>query len=367
MSNNENLLGVIRTLYQWRKAIMGLCLIAGILSVVLSFSFLDDYFESTTIFYAASPDLAKPENIYGTSLKDMDYYGNEHDIDRLLTIAKSNEMADYLIEKYDLYKHYEIDPDSKKAAFKVKRAFFKLYDVKKTKFDAIEMSIEDKDKKMAMDMVNDARNKMDEIAIRLIKQSQDLLIKNFERDMQDRLKKIKTLGDTLSMNRKKYGVYNTETQSEMLATLMIKAESKLAANQARLRMIEATPNPNRDTILNIKSTIAGSLVEVNNLSSALKKFNEGMSLVDVMAQEHEESSEQYSMDKEKYKQKKGAYNSVVSALHLVEAGGIPLDKSRPKRSIILLTTLMATFLFSSIGALILDAYRKVDWKEILNA
>ncbi len=367
MSNNENLLGVIRTLYQWRKAIMGLCLVAGILSVVLSFSFLDDYFESTTIFYAASPDLAKPENIYGTSVNDMRIYGDEHDIDRLLTIAKSNEMADYLIQKYDLYNHYEIDPESKKAAFKVKRAFFKQYNVQKTKFDAIEMSVEDKDKKMAMDMVNDARNKMDEIAIRLIKQSQDLLIKNFEKDMQLRLKKIKTLGDTLSMNRKKYGVYNTETQSEMLATMMIKAESKLAANRAKLKMIQASPNANRDTIMNIRAAIAGTEVEVNNLDLALKKFNEGMSLVDVMAQEHEESSEQYSMDKEKYKQKKGAYNSVVSALHLVEPGGIPLDKSRPKRSIILLTTLIATFLFSSIGVLIIDAYRKIDWKEILNA
>ena len=169
------------------------------------------------------------------------------------------------------------------------------------------------------------------------------------------------------MNRRKYGVYNTETQSEMLATLMIKAESKLAMNQAKLKMLKTSPNTNRDTLMNIQAIIAGTKVEVNSLEEALKKFNEGMSLVDVMAQEHEESSEQYSMDKEKYKQKKGAYNSTVSALHLVESGGIPLVKSRPKRSIILLTTLIATFLFSSIGALILDAYRKVDWKEVFNA
>jgi capsular polysaccharide biosynthesis protein len=71
MENNENLLGVISTLLRWRKPIIRICLIAGIGTALITWFGLDDYYQSTTVFYAASPDLGKPEAV-GEIERDRD-------------------------------------------------------------------------------------------------------------------------------------------------------------------------------------------------------------------------------------------------------------------------------------------------------
>ena len=147
MKNQDNLLGVIDTIMQWRKPIGRVVLIATAGTALIAFLFLKNYYQSTTIFFAASPDIFKPEQVFGTSNKDMEYYGSEEDVDRIMTIAQSASLYEFLIKKFDLYKHYDIDSTDEKAPFKVQEHLEKLYDVKKTKNNAIELSVEDLDKK----------------------------------------------------------------------------------------------------------------------------------------------------------------------------------------------------------------------------
>jgi uncharacterized protein involved in exopolysaccharide biosynthesis len=49
---------------------------------------------------------------------------------------------------------------------------------------------------------------------------------------------------------------------------------------------------------------------------------------------------------------------------VVEEAEVPLIKSRPKRSIIVIGAAFIAFIFTVIGILILDTYRDVDWKSI---
>jgi len=90
MEQQDNLIGVLRTLYKWRKPVGYVCLIAAIGSAILSLLLLDNYYQSTTTFYPASSDLAKPNQIFGLATEDVSYYGEEEELDRLMTIAKSS-------------------------------------------------------------------------------------------------------------------------------------------------------------------------------------------------------------------------------------------------------------------------------------
>ena len=160
--NTDNLLGVLKTLFKWKKQIFLVCLIAGIGSVIISL-LLPVYFQATTVFLAASPDQAKPELIFGSGTLEGEYYGNENDIDRILTIAESSELFDFLIDTFNLYQHYKIDSTANRAPYRVKKKLAKLYDVAKTKRDAIELSVEDQDKELAAAIANTARRKINEI------------------------------------------------------------------------------------------------------------------------------------------------------------------------------------------------------------
>ena len=365
MEHKDNLLGVLKTLYKWRKPIVYLCTAVAIGSVVISL-LLPNYYESTTIFYAASPDLAKPE-VVGVNEKDKEYYGESEDMDRVLTICESSKIADYLIKKYNLYEHYDIDSTRKKAAHKVKKAFLKHYEVVKTKYDAIEITVEDEDPQIAMNMVNDARIMVNDLGQQLIKNSQLESIKKQEQQLLEQKKNLKALGDSLAKLRNTYGIYNTVSQSELLAELLAKSESNLTRTKARLTQLQTTGGVRRDTITKLRSNITGYEEEVKSLNARIDHFNKGMSIVDALEQEHKEARDQTGLDNERLKHYRAAHQSPFTAIYLIEPGELPVVKSRPVRSVIVLASVFVAFLFGVIGVLLLEAYRDFNWKEIIDA
>ena len=224
----DSLLYLIGSVLKWRKQIIRITILVGIVTAITSLLFLSNYYQSTTIFLAASPKLAQPGYIFGRTSTELEIYGDDFDVDRIITISQSSEVINYLIEKFDLYKHYEIDRDAKRASYKVRLRFSKLYEVKKNKNEAIELSVEDKDPAMAAAIANAARQKIDEIGQRLIKDSHFRLIETYEDNLADFDRKIRSLSDSLGKRQRQYGIYNPESQSETYSQLIAKAESKLA-------------------------------------------------------------------------------------------------------------------------------------------
>jgi len=365
MDNRENLLGVIETIFRWKKPIIILCLLVGIGSVIITL-LLPNYYKSSTLYYVANPDLALPEPV-GNRLKEKTLYGRDSDIDRNLTIARSSQLVDYMVKKYNLYSHYDMDSTNVKAPFKVRERFLKLYQVQKTKYDAVELSVEDEDRELAAQMVNDARKQVELISRNLIKEGLGQQLETYQANLKNKEQQLVTLGDSLQGVRQKYGAYNTESQSEGLALLVATAESKLALNRAKLKALQSIPNIKRDTITLLKAYVSGIENELAHSKASLNKLNEGMASADGLTRAYKDAADQFSLDTERYKQLKIAYEAEPPVLYIVEEGTVPVVKSRPKRSIICLAAFLATFIFSVIAVLILDAYKDVNWKAIVNA
>jgi tyrosine-protein kinase Etk/Wzc len=364
MDNRNNLLGVLSTLFKWKKQILNVILLAGVGTAAISFLFLDDYYRATTVFYVASPDLFKPEQIFGTSNKDMEYKGTDADLDQVLTIAESNELYDFLIKSYDLYKHYDIDSTQQKAPFKVRERLQKLYEVKKTKFDAVELSVEDTDREFAARMANSAREKIDEITQRLIRNSQLSLIKAYESSFLEKEKTLLSINETLTRLRQNSGVIDPEQQTEAITKSAVEAEVNFARSKAKLEALRKMPSISRDTISFLEATVKGYEEEIKQSNIQLKRYNEGYNGVVSMKNQYERESEQMSRDKQRYLQLRIAYGSKISAILPIEPAATPIVKERPKRSIIIFSAVLIAFIFSIIGVLLADNYKDVSWKEI---
>ena len=364
MEYKDNLLGVVETVFKWKKFILVTCILTAVGASIVAL-LMPVYYKSTSIFYAASPDLAIPEVIFGESVEAPDYYGTENDIDRILSIANSNELAGFMIDSFNLYEHYDIDPNSKLGQYTVRLKFGKHFDVVKTKYDAIELSIEDQDKELAARMTNTARDHVNFLAQKLIRDSQKKLMLAYEGNTKAKESQLKTLNDSLQAVRLRYGVYNTLAQSEGLSDLIAKAEANLFNHQARLEALQGTGVP-RDTISLLRSKVKGYENELLKLNERLNKFNQGMAQVEVMKQSQLESSEQLAKDMERYKQVKAASESDFPTTLLLEAGTVPVIKSRPKRSLIVAAAVAVAFVFSVIGAVVFDTYRDVNWREVLH-
>jgi LPS O-antigen subunit length determinant protein (WzzB/FepE family) len=367
MENKDNLIGVLVTLFRYKRQILWATLATAVGTALISFLFLDNYYKSTTTFYPVSPDVFKPEQMFGQSTKDMDYYGGEEDVDRLLTIAQSGELYDFLIKKYDLYRHYKIDTTKEQAPYKVREALEGLYSVKKTKFNAIEIAVEDKDRRLAADMTNAARDKVDEIAQRLIREIQANLIRAYETSFTEKDKTLRGIGDTLMQMRNNYGVIDPEKQTEAVTKVSVEAQGNYIRSKARLDALKANPSVSKDTIALLEATLKGYEEESKNNVLVMKKYNEGYNGVSQMKQLYEQERNQIGRDQQRYSQLKVAFQTQIQALKLVESGAIPIVKSRPKRSILVLSATLIALVLSVIGALLIDSYRNVDWSAIQKA
>lgn len=365
MERKDSLLGVLETLFRWKKPILIVCAAAAFGSAGISL-LLSNYYQATTIFLAASPDQANPELLFNRSgALRIEIYGNENDIDRIMTIAQSQELVDFLVDSFDLYQHYDIDPDLPKASFHVRRRFFSLYDIQKTKRDAIELSIEDKDPEIAARMANAARSKIDAIAQELARDNILKTIQTYERDINIKSQQIRATGDTLAQLRQRFQVYNTESQTELVSQQISETEAKVIRDSTRLAFLRDAPGVPRDTILYLQAKVEGTRQELQQLRVRMRTLNEGIPTVQVYEKQYTESNQRLGENLERLRYWRAAYESEVPAILLVEAADVPIVKSRPRRSLIVLAATAVAFLFSALAVLLIDTYRDVDWRKII--
>jgi len=362
MEQPYNLLGVIQSVWRWRKRILQVCGVAAVLSVVGAL-LLSNYYKSTAIFYAASSTVAIPEPV-GNETKVIEYYGGEDAMDRMLTIAESTELAQYLIQKYDLAKNYKIDIDTEKGPSKVLKRFRKLFSVKKTKYAAIEISYEDKDRELPKRLMDDAIQKIDNMGQELIKAGQRKEFNSRNSTIAVKEATLKMLSDSLSGLRKKYKIYNAESQSEEFTSQLSSAEKKKSVAESKIEVYSKL-RKYADSVFVGKAELASSLKEIELFQTKLDQLNEGMSAVESLNKVRAEAVEQLSLNMERLKQLDASIKGDFNSIYIVERPLHPIEKSRPMRSIIVILSVFAAFLFSIIGVLLLEAYRSVNWKEVL--
>lgn len=364
MENKDNLLGVLRAIFKWKKYIIYTCVAVGIGALVTSL-LVPVYYESTTVFYAASPDLADPSKLYGRANTNTDYYGVKEDIDRIMSIAKSNDLADFLINTFNLYEHYDIDTAHHKADYNIRLHLASLYNVKRTKEDAIELSIEDENKEMAAQMVNAARNRINEIGQHLIRESLKLTVETYKKSIKEGEAKLDTLSNQLRVLRDSFGVYNVETQSDILTGQVASAQNNLLSTSIKLEVLQSMNRASlKDSIILLQATKKAQEARVKALDDKLELFNKGLDRAGVLTEVQLEASEQMGKDRERFRQILSVYESKFPAIHVLEEGAIPNIKSRPKRMIICLVAVLLAFILSVVGVLIFDTYRDVNWKAM---
>jgi len=361
MSENENLIDLVSVIYRNRKRIIYSCIAAAVITAALSL-LLKNYYKATTIFYPASTDLAKPVPVGGIE-DNRNYYGNDFDLDRLLTIANSDEVAEYLIHRYNLYTHYDIDSTAKRGPSKLRKKLSKLYTTEKSRFDAIELSVEDKNPELSAEMANSARDKINSIAQGLIKGSQYKMVKAYDESLAEKEKGIQSLSDSLARVRAKYKIYSVLSQGEVYGENITMTQSSIMNTKARLQSYKDMNGP-QDSIQKLQILLNGLENQFRALEKSVGLFNEGYSTVVSLELEQRKFADQLATDKERYKQLKLTYDSPFAAIHLVQEAETPNLKSRPKRSLYVIGITLLTGILSVLWVLLSHQFKNTGWREV---
>lgn len=357
----KNLEDILSTLYRHKSKII-ISTIVTMTAVALLSLFLSDYYRSTTVFFAMSPDVSKPEYIFGTSNSDMNYYGNEDDIDRIFTLARNQELIMHLVDSFALYERYGIKKDASKAKYKVTSRFLKHYKVQKSEYGGIELSFEDKDPYVAAAIANAAREFINIRATSLLKSVQQSTLDILKSDIGTKRSNITRLSDSLKVIREQYGIYNTETQSEGLSSKIANTQSSLIREKGRLQsLINAGSGRLQDSVSFLKARVAGLENELGALLGRdttsivdIRKFNEGQGIFDILTDQLEKSTTELSYQGQRLLRVESALNSNFNAVLTFETAEVPEVKSRPFRSFIVLGAGLLMAMFSVVYVIIIE-------------
>ena len=142
-----------------------------IISSLISIFCIESKFQSSVIIYptttnSISQALLVEHNPYR---KDVLEFGEEQEAEQLLQVLNSDEMRDSIIRRFDLYKHFNVNQDEEFHKTTVNTIYANLINIKKTKFNSIEIIVLDRDPVMASNIANEYLTLMDVVISRIRK------------------------------------------------------------------------------------------------------------------------------------------------------------------------------------------------------
>jgi uncharacterized protein involved in exopolysaccharide biosynthesis len=153
-----NFATVLDFLLEFRWQIIIVTLGAGLLAFIFSLPyFMPPKFQSTVVLYPATTNSISKAilNSNPGEKNDVLALGQEEEAEQLLQLLQSDEIPRKVIKKYDLMKHYNIDPNGSYPFTKLDKAFKKNINYRRTEYLSIEISVLDISKDTAARIAND--------------------------------------------------------------------------------------------------------------------------------------------------------------------------------------------------------------------
>ena len=191
---------MLQLLWKKRKTIVIVTAIAFLVGIGISL-LLPNYYMARAIVF---PTKSNSVDFNSNARNSVVEFGDEADAERLLQVLISPEIRDSLTKAYDLYKHYEIEPDQSNPKFEFQKVYENNVVFSRTRYNSINIDVFDKDPQLATDMANDIVRLVDTVMNRMIRQRatgpmyavahEVSLIREEMSDYSDRLKALSDSG-----------------------------------------------------------------------------------------------------------------------------------------------------------------------------
>jgi uncharacterized protein involved in exopolysaccharide biosynthesis len=316
MNEQQNLVSATRTLLKWKKHILAVSILSAVIAALVALFILDEYYLSQSVFYPINQAQNDKNIIFSsTSGSSVNYFGDKNDVNRLLTMANSKQLIEEVIDSFGIVEHYKISREKPYWKTKVYKSFLKNYSAIKTEKDAIEISLFDTDPKLAATIVNTIVQILDERNSKAIKENRGRLLAALENDI--------------------------EIGERKLAQLNIEADSLIKSNRLKISFSQyGELMVDGDNFL-ARETVRQLFREINNTQrELLNKTN----IQD---------------------QLKVSVANTVSSISVVEKAEPADRREKPQRTLIVVVAFIIAFVFSCIGALLLEQFN--EFRKQLNA
>lgn len=199
MDNYFNNTAIVRLAYKWRFHLAAIVLVAAILGAIFSGPFfITPLYRSETVVYPAN----------------IDSYSDESETEQMLQLLQSQDIVDSMIRIFDLGVHYKIDPEYKFYRTALISEFRKNVKIGKTPYEAISITVRDKDPERASIMANEILRLYDLKVAHLHKSKYAEVLEMYERQLRYKRNLIDSLQNRMYVLGTEYGLIDFSAQSQ---------------------------------------------------------------------------------------------------------------------------------------------------------
>jgi hypothetical protein len=216
-----DLFELVRIGLRWKKHIIGFAILMSVCAIIFFLTKKNEY-KAYGSYYPSSPFSNARINVFNENNPQwVDIFGAENEVDRTYIIGTSENCIGYLIRKFELAKHYDIDTNEPNAMLKVYKIFSKKYSLKRTGFNHLEVSFEDENQVLAGKIVNESMVRTEDLLREFYATSNNQIVQGMLTRADSLSSELYLFTDSLSKMRVKYGIYdllNPERNNMIVST-----------------------------------------------------------------------------------------------------------------------------------------------------
>lgn len=211
--NSLNLLELI--FKHWKKLVI-IAIVSAVLSAAASYLIKPKYKSTVVFFPARQNSLSKSLLSENPSMsQDVLQFGEEEEAEQMIQILNSEVIREKLVKKYNLMRHYDIDPEGKFPITKLRNELDDNIKFSRTEYLSVKIEVLDYDPDTAAMMANDIAAWLDTVKNDIVHSRAIEALKIVQSDLNAKEARIKMLDDSLGTLRDK-GVFDYEKQVERL-------------------------------------------------------------------------------------------------------------------------------------------------------
>ena len=224
MDNNFNNLSLVQVILKWKWHIIIITVAAALCGAIFSGSaFITPLFKSVAVAYPAN----------------ISPYSDESETEQMLEIINSTSIMDAIVEKYDLWNDYKIDRNDQFARTYMINEYRSKIKIAKTPYEAVSITVMDKDPETACGIARDILNFYDEKVHTLHKQKVGEVVTMYERQLKEKQHDIDSLKKRYTDICTTYGISDISSQSREVTKSMLGGSAKASEMQANMEKFGA--------------------------------------------------------------------------------------------------------------------------------
>jgi tyrosine-protein kinase Etk/Wzc len=308
----------------WKKkkilALISLC--AAVLSLTVSF-IMTPLFRSTAIIFPAATSTVSFSEQRNAKASSMDFGEDEH-AEQLIQILHSSRIRDIVVDRFDLFKHYEIEKNHPNKNFKLSKMYNEHITFNRTRFGSIAIDVLDRDPVLAAQIANKIVELIDTVKNEMIKERTIPAFEVNKRKKEILERDLFKINDSLDVLSKK-GVLAVEGRSSLVEAF---SQAKTPQDKVYLR----------------------EKLDINIEFGAI---------YDGLAMLRNEKINSLSHLEDSYEQAESDAFANFNHKFIVEKAIVADKKDKPKKAIIILVATISTLIFSIFLLLILERIKEL--------